>query len=63
MIGHVVVDLVGHRPVDLAGQGSVYGGVHPVRRLGAGQALESGVGGVERRGVVERVVDTLLNLW
>lgn len=59
MIGHVLVHLVSHGSVHLAGESPVN---HPICSFGARNAFQSGVGGVKGGGVVERVVDTLLNL-
>lgn len=59
MIRYILVNLVGHRSVDLTGKSSVY---HPIGTLRACNSFQSGVGGVEGSGVEEGVVNTLLNL-
>lgn len=59
VVGYILVHLVSNRSVNLAGKCTVY---HPIRTFSTCNAFKSSISGVKGCGVVERVVDTLLNL-
>lgn len=59
VIGHILVHLASNSSIHLAGKSTVY---QPVCTLSTCNALQSSVGGIKGCGVVERVMDTLLNL-